>query len=141
MAVIEAIRIDIDRCSNGAYLRWCSNGWHYLAFPNRLILDKSSKDFGIQTVSRFSNISFKQRITSRDIKLNISMGRFGFTSRIFLTSLLYAELVEVYSNGVWVSIEIQRNSYTIRRSKSMKYGVEFTAKINGNVQLDDLANG
>ncbi len=126
--MIKLIRIPIVRGhSNGIYLRWYYNGWHYYYFQNKreVVMSTSSMDKQItQVYSVISRIERATKITAEYSYMvaleNISEGDIdGFAG------LLIAEKVEQYDGGVWYEVDITRDSIPIMVEGATRYSLEF----------------
>ena len=124
---IGEIRIPVINCSEGVYLRWFFNGWHYFLFQNHYEIEMQTDDMGIQVTQFFSLISkiekptriksvYSSKITLENIPVyNVA----GFTG------MLLAEKVEQYEDSVWREVFIKRGAHVIRQEAAPGYSLTF----------------
>ena len=122
---MSSIRVNINPCTNGATVRYYMNGWHHFQFNDRYESEKVSEVNGTQVIGRFSAISRIEQPTGKTVKLFYNIGAQGVDSGTFegLKGILYAETVELYLNGRWAEVEIDRSSFPTRPIQMNAYDV------------------
>lgn len=137
--IVETKNIAISDCTEGAYLRWYYNGWHYKLFSNRYTTSEDSKVNGKQVVEKFSPISRVEKNTSRESKIYITIGETNITQNDIeiYKGLLVAETVQLFQLSQWIKLEIDRSSFLIKPTKLNKFTLEFRAEVK-EILSDEL---
>lgn len=122
---MSSIRVNINPCTNGATVRYYMNGWHYFQFNGRYEAERVSEVKGTQVIERFSAISRIEQPTGKLVKLFYNVGAEGLESNEFegLKGMLYAETVELYLDGRWAEVEVDRGSFQTRPNQMNAYDV------------------
>jgi hypothetical protein len=120
-------RVNISRCTEGVYLRWWYNGWHYYNFTNGYDISMSSESMDTQITQMFSVISRIEHPTKlkAEYSYKINIDCIHPQNVAGFTGLLMAEKVEQYEDSVWREVEITRGSHIIREDNSPGYRLEF----------------
>jgi hypothetical protein len=124
------VRINVNRCSVGAYIRYYMNGWHYWNF-NPFESEKESNVKGTQVLERFSPISRIEQSTGKEVKTFYVLGAQSIKGEMFegLKGLLYAEVTQLYYNGRWADMKVNRESFVIRQNSQNAYDVVCKAEL------------
>jgi hypothetical protein len=125
--MISQIRIPIVRCTNGIYLRWWFNGWHYFAFTNNYEVVMKTTQLDVQVTQVFSVISKIERATKVQTEYAYSVVVTGVNSANIegFNGLLLAELVEEYSGGKWYEVDITRGAHQLQEAGEPAYELQF----------------
>ena len=125
--MIKLIRIPIIRCSEGIYLRWYFNGWHYFLFTNGYEVTMQTENADTMVTKKFSVISRIERATMITAKYSYTVGLEGITKENIgaFTGVLMAEMVEQYENEKWYEVDITRGAHTIKEEGAPGYIFEF----------------
>jgi len=134
MGVIAPIRINISNCE-GVTLRWYFNGWHTYTFSKKFKLNDEVQTIDTQVTEQFSMISRVEVPTSKKVKYFIEYGEEGMTSVIFegVKGLMLAETAQIYLNGFWFEIDIERTSHKVRTNNQNSYDIVFRSEIKDGV--------
>lgn len=110
--MIKEIRIPVKRCTNGIYLRWYYNGWHYYCFTNEYEITMQTESAGIQVMQVFSRISKTEIDTKISSKYSYHVTVTGISDENIegFHGLLLAEKVEQYETQ-WYEVEITRGLF------------------------------
>jgi len=124
------VRVNVNRCSVGAYVRYYMNGWHYWNF-NPFESEKQSNVKGTQVLERFSATSRIEQTTGKEVKTFYVFGAQSIKGEMFegLKGLLYAEVTQLYYNGRWADMNVNRESFTIRQNSQNAYDVICKAEL------------
>jgi uncharacterized protein YbdZ (MbtH family) len=136
MGIIKPIRIPVSQC-NGAMLRWYYNGWHHYTFNNRYQLIDTPTTYDTQVTEEFSAISRVEIPTGKSIKQSIEFGEQGMKSETFegVKGLMLAEVAEIYIEGFWFPLEVERTSYKVRVNDQNAYDIVFKSEIKDGQEL------
>lgn len=120
-------RIMVSRCTEGVYLRWWFNGWHYFNFTNGYEIEMQTASMDIQVTNFFSVISKIERDTriTSEYRYKISLHGIRADDIAGFTGLLLAEKAEQYEDGVWREVEITRGEHLIKEEGTNGYIFEF----------------
>ena len=68
MAILSNIKINVDRCNKGIYLRWyhSQGGWHYQLVQTKIEGELQSINKDVKTDVDFSLLSKVQSLTGKD---------------------------------------------------------------------------
>lgn len=113
MSIIDEIRIDYKCASNGYYIRWYDEGWHYL-------FAKSSSE--IYTTS--GELYKTSGISSIDVGCNVKTDSIDAISRIITSKQL-----EVYTSLGWVEGIVRADTWRIGRGGQSIVPVSFSIDI------------
>lgn len=93
---IGAIKVLINECIDGVYLRWWFNGWHYFLFTNGYEMTLQTESMGTQVTRFFSIISKVERPTRIKSQYSYRISVEGITPGNIggFNGLLIAEKVE-----------------------------------------------
>lgn len=136
------MRIKINRCNKGLYVRYFMNGWHHFQF-NPTESEKVGTVLGTQTKERFSIISKVEEATGVGVKTFYTLGVEGISGKIFegLKGIIYAEEVRAFLNGRWALIKIDKDSFTVRNTSIDAYTLIMRAElIDVGVLVEDKDN-
>jgi len=106
------------------------NGWHYWNFsPTES--EKQSIVNGIQVTEKFSVISRIEMPTEKEVKFFFVLGAQALTIDYYeaLKGILYAEVVQLYYNGRWADMEIQRETFRVRVNDQNAYEIICRAEL------------
>lgn len=125
--MIQLIRIPIQRCTNGVYLRWWFNGWHYYCFTNGYEVNMRVTEMDTMVTQVFSVISKIERPTKIKAEYYYQITVQGFTAAALegFAGLLMAEQVQQYDDGVWYTVDISRSGYVLQEEGAPAYGLTF----------------
>jgi hypothetical protein len=125
--IIGPIRINISECTEGIFLRWYFNGWHYFNFTNGYEIAMSTESMGTQTTRFFSVISKVERPTRLKAEYSYKITIEGITSSNIggFNGLLMAEKVMQLEDGVWREVDITRTEHLIREDTEKGYTLSF----------------
>lgn len=117
----------VSRCTEGVYLRWWFNGWHYFNFTNGYEIEMQTESQDVQVTNYFSVISKIERDTriTSEYSYRISLEGIQPDDIAGFTGLLLAEQVEQYESGVWRVVQITRGAHLIRDEQSNGYQLNF----------------
>jgi hypothetical protein len=120
-------RVNISRCTEGVYLRWWYNGWHYYNFTNGYDISMNTESMDTQITQMFSVISRIEHPTKlkAEYSYKINIDCIQPQNVAGFTGLLMAEKVEQYEDSIWREVEITRGSHIIREDNSPGYRLEF----------------
>ena len=124
---IGAIKILISECTEGIYLRWWFNGWHYFNFTNGYDITMQTESMGTQTTRFFSVISKIERPTRLKSEYAYSVvieGIPAYNVGGFL-GLLMAEKVSQLEGGIWREVDITRGSHILKSQGQPGYELTF----------------
>jgi len=124
--MISEIKININRCTNGIYLRWWFNGWHYFLFNNKYEIQMRTESMDTQTLQVYSTISKLERPTKLKSEYFYQVEVSGITAGNIdgFNSLLMAEKVEQYETG-WYEVDITRGKFTLKEEAAPGYSLTF----------------
>jgi len=124
---IGPVTILISECTEGIYLRWWFNGFHYFNFQNGYEIIMQSESLDTQVTRMFSRVSKVERPTKLDAEYSYQVTLSGITAANIggFTGLLMAEKVEQYEGGKWYEIEITRGDHLIKNSDTDAYIFDF----------------
>jgi len=126
--MITPIRIPImPGGSEGIYLRWWFNGWHYFNFVNSFEVTMKATVLDVMTTRVFSVISRIERPTKIETEYSYTVRLEGISQADIdgFANLLIAEKVEQYSSGKWYEVDLTRGEKTIREEATPAYVMEF----------------
>jgi hypothetical protein len=121
-------KILVSRCTQGVYLRWWFNGWHYFNFTNgyEIAMQTASQDVQVsQFFSVISKVERDTRITS-DYAYDITLHGIRAEDIAGFTGLLLAERVEQYELGAWREVDVVRGDHVIKEAGTNGYILDFT---------------
>ncbi|MDX9789246.1 MAG: FISUMP domain-containing protein [Flavobacteriaceae bacterium] len=122
--IIRPVKVSVDNCNEGIYLRWWFNGWHYYLFKNNYDVKLKVTHSDVQVKNNFSVISKTE--TASGIKETYSTTVTAEVQSIQgFTGLLMAECVEMFA-GKWIEITLEEEEHEIRDAGDNGYIVEFT---------------
>ena len=124
---ISEKRILIDRCTDGIYLRWWYNGWHYFNFQDNYEIMMNTENEGIQTTRFFSRISKVERPSRVGAEYSYQVTLQGISTGDIpgFTGLILAERVEQYENETWYEVEITRGDHVEMQTDAPGYEISF----------------
>ena len=125
--LIEPIKILINYCTQGVYLRWWFNGWHYFNFQNKHDVSSTTEHSGIQVTNYFSIISKIERPTRIKNKFDYSVSIEGLKVEDLngFTGMLLSERVEQYEDSVWREVDLTRGQHLIKEEGTNGYLLTF----------------
>jgi len=120
-------KILISRCTDGIYLRWWFNGWHYFNFTNGYEIEMNTAEMDYQVLNFFSVISKIERATRITSEYSYKVTLHGITPENIagFTGLLLAEYVEQYELGEWREVKITRGEHLIKEPGTNGYIFDF----------------
>jgi hypothetical protein len=126
------VRINLNRCDVGAYIRWYYNGWHHYRFTP-YETEQTSEVYGTQVKERFSIISKVEVSTGKKARTYLVIGVESAKDYLFegLKGILYSEVVELYVDGSWYELQVQRETYPVRRGLQPAYDLTIKAELIG----------
>lgn len=126
--MIAQLRIPIERCTAGVYLRWWFNGWHYFCFTNGYEIQMTSRPVDTMITQVFSVISKIERPTKIVSEYSYNITVQGFTAGAVdaFAGLLLAEKVEQYEDDLWYKVDIKRDDHLLRDETAATYSLTFT---------------
>jgi len=121
-------KILVSRCTEGVYLRWWFNGWHYFNFTNGYEIEMQTASQDVQVSQFFSVISKIERDTriTSDYTYNITLHGIRAEDIAGFTGLLLAERVEQYELGAWREVDVVRGDHVIKEAGTNGYILDFT---------------
>ena len=121
-------KILVSRCTEGIYLRWWFNGWHYFNFTNGYEIEMQTASQDVQVSQFFSVISKIERDTRIIADYAYEVTLHGITAENIsgFTGLLLAEKVEQYEGGVWREVDVVRGDHLIKEAGTNGYVFDFT---------------
>lgn len=124
---IGEITIRISDCTEGIYLRWWYNGWHYFNFQNGYEVSMGSESMDTHITRLFSRIAKIERPTRIKAKYSYQITLSGITPGNIegFTGLLLAEKVEQYEDYKWYEVEITRGDHLIKNASDNSYIFDF----------------
>ena len=124
---VGPVTILISECTEGIYLRWWFNGWHYFNFQNGYEIVMQSESLDTQVTRMFSRVSKVERPTKLDAEYSYQVTLSGITAANIggFTGLLMAEKVEQYEGVKWYEVEITRGDHLIKNSDTDAYIFDF----------------
>jgi len=127
MITICQKKILISRCTEGIYLRWWFNGWHYFNFTNGYEIEMQTEQMDNQVLQFFSVISKIERATRIKSEYSYKVTLHGIRTEDIsgFTGLLLAERVEQYESGVWREVDITRGEHLIKEPGTNGYIFDF----------------
>lgn len=129
MAILANIKVKVDRCTRGIYLRWyhTSGGWHYYLVQSTVEEEIQAQNKDVKTDLDFSKISKSQSVTGKELTVTYTCGLIGLsaTEKDAIKGMLDCETVQWYRNGTWQDIDVKRQSFSIRNPKGVAYNIEF----------------
>jgi len=116
LMTIGAIKTLVSLCTEGIYLRWWFNGWHYFNFTNGYEISINTENKGIQVTNYFSIISKSERPTRiiSEYSYKVSLEGIKASNVNGFTGILLAERVEQYEGGEWREVEITAGDHPIK---------------------------
>lgn len=120
-------KILVSRCTEGIYLRWWFNGYHYFNFTNGYEINMTTTSMDVQVSQFFSVISKIERDTRIKSEYDYKVTLHGITAANIagFTGLLIAEKVEQYEGAVWREVDITRGEHTIKEEGTNGYILDF----------------
>jgi hypothetical protein len=124
---IGELTLKISHCTEGIYLRWFFNGFHYYNFQNGYDNSMSVEDQGVQVTRMFSRISKVEHPTKLKAEYAYQVTLEGIAPENILgfTGLLLAERVEQYEDLIWREVEITRGDHLIKDEGTNSYILNF----------------
>lgn len=125
--MITQIRIPIIHCTEGIYLRWWYNGFHYFNFRNGHEVQMTTESMDIQVTRVFSVISKIERPTKLKSKYSYQIEISNILAAMIdgFNGLLMAEKVEQYEDSKWYEVDITRNEHLIKEESAPGYSLTF----------------
>jgi len=125
---VGPVTIKISECTEGIYLRWWFNGFHYFNFQNGYEIVMQSESLDTQVTRMFSRVSKVERSTKLDAEYSYQVILKGITAANIggFTGLLMAEKVEQYEGVKWYEVEITRGDHLIKNPDTDAYIFDFT---------------
>jgi uncharacterized protein (TIGR02145 family) len=109
--MISEINIPIKKFTNGYYLRWYYNGWHYWHF----LPGKES----IQTVGQLYNTIVKKPIS-------ISSGPVNYLQVVAIRTITCSKEVALYTDNGWMTTLVSPGSFEVSNNYLNGYEIELT---------------
>lgn len=127
VSLIGKIKIRINYCVKGIYIRWWFNGWHYFNFQNKYDVSATSEHSGVQVTNYFSIISKIERPTRIKNKFDYSVSIEGLKVDDLpgFTGMLLAEQVEQYEGSAWREVDLTRGEHLIKDEGTNGYVLTF----------------
>jgi len=127
ISLIGKFRININYCTEGVYLRWWFNGWHYFNFQNGYDVSATTEHMGIQVTNYYSIISKVERPTRIKNQFDYSVTIEGLKIEDLpgFTGMLLSERVEQYEDLVWREVDLTRGDHLIKESGTNGYVLTF----------------
>lgn len=125
--MITQIRIPIVHCTEGIYLRWYYNGFHYYNFRNGYEVVMKTESMDTQILRVFSVISKIERPTKLKSEYSYRVEIEGIPATMIdgFTGLLMAEKVEQYEGSKWYEVDITRDEHNIKEEGAPGYKLSF----------------
>ena len=125
--LINDIRVLVNNCDQGIYLRWWFNSWHYFLFGNGYEIEMQTNSLGTQVTNFFSVISKIERPTRIKSEYSYKVTLHGITAENIdgFKGLLLAEKVEQYEETKWREVYITRGDHLIKEPGTNGYILDF----------------
>lgn len=127
MISVGPIKVKINKCVEGIYLRWWFNGWHYYNFTNGYQISMATESMDIQVSQLYSVISKIERDSRIKSEYAYQVTLHGIQPEQIagFTGLLMAEMVEQLEGGVWREVDITRGDHLIKDFDATGYIFDF----------------
>lgn len=140
MAIISEIRVNVEHCTKGIYLRWwhSQGGWHYLLVSTDHEANVKVDNKDTITNVNFSNISKVESVVSKDIELTYKCALINLRAdeKDAVIGMLECETVQWFKDSVWQDIDVNRQTFNIKNGKGRAYNIEFEFVFEN--YLDDI---
>ena len=138
MAILSNIKINVDRCNKGIYLRWyhSQGGWHYQLVKTKIEGELKSTNKDVKTDVDFSLLSKVQSLTGKDFAVTYNCGLIGLNAsqKDAIVGMLECETVQWYRDGVWQDIDVNRGSFSIKRARGAAFNIEFSFEVENYLE-------